>query len=214
MKIKPKLAFSYYGIHGNHLDPRKVYPCIPADNQPDWKEQGKIFVPFDPEDENVDGDSIMLEKGDYEIQIDPEALYWASFNRFELRLPGQCVLDCSGPGRADDAVEYWTPKVREQAEKDGFHNAPTPEKIASELKEYGAWEAHELEDLDTNWQRLVWIAAGNIREDDERDCSEPEGPYGPLHGMLEEIKQHAPEGGPHGPLHGMLEEIKQGGKLS
>lgn len=106
-------------------------------------------------------------------QIDPDALYWAFFNRFEFRMPGQCVLDCSGPGAADEPVAHWTPKIFARVEKDGFRNAPTPDKIRAELKEYGAWDADELTDDEQNRQRLVWIAAGNIREDENPCCSEP-----------------------------------------
>ena len=106
--------------------------------------------------------------------INPSALYWASFNAFELRIPGQCAMDCSTPGRdASDSVKHWLPKVRAQIEKDCFPNKPTPDKIRAELAEYGAWEDSELNDADTNMERLIWIAACNIRDDDERDFSEP-----------------------------------------
>jgi hypothetical protein len=108
--------------------------------------------------------------------INPSALYWASFNRFELRLPGQCVIDCSHSGPCDDDVAYWL-----GAEWEGTIRKPrleipetiTPEKLRAELQEYGAWEACELEDHDTNLARLVWIAACNIAEDDCPDCGEP-----------------------------------------
>lgn len=105
--------------------------------------------------------------------IAPEKLYWASFNRFEMRLPGQAVLDCCHSGRCDDDVERWTPKIQAQVELDGFTNRPTPDKIRRELKEYGAWDEAELSDDDANWQRIVWIAAANISDDETPDCSEP-----------------------------------------
>lgn len=106
-------------------------------------------------------------------QINPSALYWASFNSFELRLPGQCVLDCSGPGAVDSAVQSWVQRVREQVQRDALPNGPTPHAIRAELKEYGAWGAAELLDDDLNFNRLVWIAACNIADDDAPDCSEP-----------------------------------------
>ena len=106
-------------------------------------------------------------------EINPEALYWALFNRFEIRIPGQAVMDCSHSGPCDDDVEHWAPKVMAQAQVDNFPNKPTAAKIRAELKEYGAWDADELEDDDANWRRLVWIAACNIADDDARDCSEP-----------------------------------------
>jgi hypothetical protein len=105
--------------------------------------------------------------------IDPAALYWASFNRFELRLPGAAVLDCSHSGQCDADVAHWAPIVAAQVEADAFTNKPTPDKIRAELSEYGAWDAAELADDAANWLRLVWIAASNISDDDAPDCSQP-----------------------------------------
>lgn len=107
------------------------------------------------------------------MKIHPLKLYWASFNRFELRLPGQCVLDCSHPGQCDADVAHWAPKIRAQIVLDNFRNAPDADSIRAELKEYGAWDASELADDEANFHRLVWIAAGNISEESKPDCSEP-----------------------------------------
>lgn len=41
----------------------------------------------------------------------------------------------------------------------------TPEAIKKELAEYGAWEESELQDDKTNWERIVWLAAGNIKDE-------------------------------------------------
>jgi hypothetical protein len=105
--------------------------------------------------------------------INPTALYWATFNRFELRLHGECVTDCSASGACDDAVAYWAPKVAKQMEQDNFRNAPTPDKIREELEEYGAWDYGQLKDDDQNWHRLIWCAACNIADEENPDCSEP-----------------------------------------
>lgn len=105
--------------------------------------------------------------------INPDALYWASFNRFELRLTGKCVLDCSGGGAKDEAVAYWTPRIMAQIAKDNFPNSPDADKIRAELSETGAWDNDELQGAETNLGRLIWIAACNIAEEDEPDCSEP-----------------------------------------
>ena len=105
--------------------------------------------------------------------INPDAFYWATFNTFELRLSGQCVLDCSHSGQCDDDVAYWTPFVLAQIERDDFHNKPTVDKVRHELNEMGAWNDDQLSDDDENWERLIWIAAGNIADSDEPDCSEP-----------------------------------------
>lgn len=106
-------------------------------------------------------------------QLKPSALYWASFNRFELRLPGDAINDIARSGANDEVVAYWTPKVIEQCERDAFPNRPTDEKIAAELKEYGAWDSEALADTAQNWRRLVWLAAWNIAEDEAPDCSAP-----------------------------------------
>ena len=105
--------------------------------------------------------------------INPTALYWASFNRFEMRISGECVADCSHSGPCDADVERHAPKVRAQMESDSFPNRPTPDSIRAELKEHGAWDAEELLDDDANWLRLVWIAACNVAEAESPDCSDP-----------------------------------------
>lgn len=98
--------------------------------------------------------------------IDPSKLYWASFNRFELRISDQAVLDCSHPGPCDADVERHVDAVREQIEKDNLALRPTPAKIRAELAEYGAWDDKELADDEQNFRRLVWLVAGNIAEDE------------------------------------------------
>lgn len=105
--------------------------------------------------------------------LDPSALYWASFNRFEMRLPGQCVIDCAHSGQCDSDVAAWVERIKAQVESDNFPNKPTPDKMRAELKEYGAWDEEELADDNQNWHRLVWCAANNIAEDDNQDFSEP-----------------------------------------
>ena len=105
--------------------------------------------------------------------IIPDALYWASFNRFELRLTGECVVDCSASGDVGEAVEYWAPKVQEQIERDAFPLRPTADSIRAELREYGTWDSEELQDDEANFRRLVWIASCNVAEEDAPNCSEP-----------------------------------------
>jgi hypothetical protein len=106
-------------------------------------------------------------------QIKPHGLYWAAFNRFELRLPGKCVIDCSHQGQFDEDVAHWAPLIKKQVKKDNFINKPTAEKIKEELLDYGAWDDEELQDEDQNWHRLVWIASCNIAEEEKPDCSKP-----------------------------------------
>lgn len=82
----------------------------------------------------------------------------AYFNRFELDLPSEAVADCSHQGRCDEDVAYWETRVTRPA-------ALTPELLALELKEYGAWDAEELADDAANWRRILWLAAGNIKDE-------------------------------------------------
>ena len=105
--------------------------------------------------------------------LNPESLYWVSFNRFELRLTGQCAMDCLHQGPCDADVAHWAPLVWRQVEQDAFYNKLTADAIRAELKEYGAWDADELADDAENWLRLVWIAASNLAECESPDCSEP-----------------------------------------
>ena len=83
----------------------------------------------------------------------------AWFNRFDLEMPAEAVRDCSHQGQCDGDVEFWANKIQRP-------ETLTPELLAAELKEYGAWDADELSDDAANWQRLIWIAAGNIKEEE------------------------------------------------
>lgn len=91
-------------------------------------------------------------------------MVYAYFNHgFSIRLKRQDALDASGPGPADEAVAWLLdqPYIKQQLDQIG------PRKIREELKEYGAWDDDELTDDDENRARIVWIAAGNIREEEE-----------------------------------------------
>ena len=105
--------------------------------------------------------------------INPASLYWAAFNRFDLRLSGYAVLACSHGGDCELDVKFHSKRVKEQMEKDNFKTRPTPDQIRAELKEYGAWNQEELADDEANFQRIVWLAACDISESDEPDCSAP-----------------------------------------
>lgn len=87
----------------------------------------------------------------------------AYFNRFEIELPDQCVVDCSHPGPCDEDVEFWFLKLN-------LDKFPPADAIRCELKEYGTWTDNELKDVDTNIRRLIWIAAGNIRDEERQSA--------------------------------------------
>lgn len=79
------------------------------------------------------------------------------FNRFSVQLPCDCIAECSHQGQCDDDVEYWAKKIERP-------DSATPEVIAAELKEYGAWDAEQLADDKANWERIVWLAACDLKE--------------------------------------------------
>jgi hypothetical protein len=80
----------------------------------------------------------------------------AYFNRFTITMTRQAALDCSHGGACDDDVAYWAKRLKVKASADD---------IRAELKEYGAWDADELADDDQNLHRIIWIAAGQIKEE-------------------------------------------------
>ena len=74
----------------------------------------------------------------------------------ELSLPDEAVSDMSGPGPADDAVDFWHGKIPLDHISD--------EDLKSELGEYGAWDEEQLSSREDNEKRLLWIAAGDVYE--------------------------------------------------
>lgn len=100
--------------------------------------------------------------------LEPSALYWASFNRFEMRLSGECISDIARSGPADAPVAYHV----NRADSVAWHNA-TPDAIRAELKECGAWDAEELADDEANRRRILWVAAWNVAEEETPCCDEP-----------------------------------------
>jgi hypothetical protein len=85
---------------------------------------------------------------------------YASFDRFEIQMTRKQAESASHPGPCDlDVRDLLNDrKIARQLEK-----IPA-EKIAAELKEYGAWDEVELSNEQENRERIIWIAAGNIME--------------------------------------------------
>jgi hypothetical protein len=92
-----------------------------------------------------------------------------NYSSIELNLPRECVNDCGvGGGSKDSAVAFWLrqPDVAKQ-----FENL-TLEDSARILYGYGAWEAKELKDLETNKQRILWLASGDVADNPDDDFLE------------------------------------------
>jgi hypothetical protein len=72
-----------------------------------------------------------------------------------------------------------------------------PALLSAELKEYGAWDDEERADHDQNLQRILWLAAGDITEQDGCDCGErgdiERGEFRYFNGCVENHKGESPE---------------------
>jgi hypothetical protein len=86
---------------------------------------------------------------------------FSSFERFDLELTLEQAQSASHQGRCDDDVEALArePGVAAQLA------ALDPLAVAAELREYGAWDDDELADHDANLRRVLWLAAGQIRDE-------------------------------------------------
>jgi len=85
----------------------------------------------------------------------------AYFERFTLDMTLSDAQSVSHSGRCDDDVAFLLtlPKIKRQLKK-----IPN-DKLIAELKETGAWSIEELQDRQTNEERIVWIAGCNISEE-------------------------------------------------
>jgi len=86
---------------------------------------------------------------------------YADFERFSLSMTLEQALSASHPGdcTAEVAVLAQAPEISAQ-----LSDIPAAY-LRTELAEYGAWDENELADHAANQQRILWIAAGNIREE-------------------------------------------------
>jgi hypothetical protein len=82
------------------------------------------------------------------------------YGYFHGTIPQEAVDDCTGPGPADESVEYWQKKL----------NFNVPRDLAIRyLREFGAWEQgalKDMSDLDLA-QKVLWIACGDLKEQGE-----------------------------------------------
>ena len=88
--------------------------------------------------------------------------YPAMFERFELELTLEDALYCSQPGVDAESMVNETMQLEYVSTQ---LDTISMQSMIDELYEYGAWELSELQNRHDNMQRLVWIAAGNIRDE-------------------------------------------------
>ena len=70
-------------------------------------------------------------------------------------LPEDCIAECSASGSVDSAIAYWKDKL-------GF-DAPIGSTKAY-LASIGSWETSDLQDHETNLERLLWLVCCDIKE--------------------------------------------------
>ena len=87
---------------------------------------------------------------------------WAYIEGIELQLTRKEAHIASHQGQCDEDVRYVSqlPKVARQLRK------LTPAQVRDALKPFGAWDETDLADHNQNLQRLVWVAAGQIVDEE------------------------------------------------
>ena len=83
---------------------------------------------------------------------------YAVFDGFEIAMTKEQAQDCSYPGPCDAAVLEVSQEIKRP-------EGCTPERLRRVLEEYSSWGGEDgLSDDAENWQRIVWIAAGDISD--------------------------------------------------
>ena len=93
---------------------------------------------------------------------------YASFNYFDLYFTRKDVDSMPLSGACDDTVNVIANKpyiVRQ-------FNAIDNNRLIKELIEYGAWDEIELQDKQSNIERIIWIACLDIKEREFMECDE------------------------------------------
>jgi hypothetical protein len=94
---------------------------------------------------------------------DNEKLWYSSSSgRIELQMTLEQAESGSHQGQCDEDVRALSlvPEIKTQLD------AIDKDVLAAELKEFGAWDAEELADHAQNIQRILWIACGDIKEEE------------------------------------------------
>ena len=87
--------------------------------------------------------------------------FTSSSGRIELKMTLKQAEMASHQGECDDDVHFLSklPSIARQLAK---IDAGV---LRAELEEYGAWDETELANHDQNLQRILWLAAGDIRDE-------------------------------------------------
>lgn len=85
---------------------------------------------------------------------------WQSGNYLEMNITRKDAesVHHSGDCELDVKALLAKPYIKRQL------NKINPESIQKELRQYGAWNEKELEDLEQNKVRLLWLMGGDLAE--------------------------------------------------
>lgn len=94
------------------------------------------------------------------LELPPLHWFTSTCGRVELCMALAQAQSVAGAGQQDDNVRALSevPGIAEQLA------AIDPGALSLELREYGAWDAEELEDHAQNLQRVLWLAGCDIAE--------------------------------------------------
>jgi len=86
--------------------------------------------------------------------------YTSGSGRIELQITMNQALTGSHQGQCDNDIAYLRqlPAIKRQL------NKLDADILAKELKEYGCWDDEQLANHDENLTRILWIACGDITE--------------------------------------------------
>ncbi len=87
----------------------------------------------------------------------------AYFNRFSIDITIDQAESASHVGDCSEDARILAENLSSQLDN------ISADDIRAELSEYGAWDKEELADDDANRSRIVWIAAGNIVEEEKEN---------------------------------------------
>lgn len=81
--------------------------------------------------------------------------YFDNYGNLIRRIPKQAYIDCSHSGSCDEDCAFWRKKLNFTVPRD---------RAISYLKEYGAWDDLNDWDDDRLAETVLWLAAGDVKE--------------------------------------------------
>jgi len=91
--------------------------------------------------------------------------WYEGMGRFEIGLTQEQADDMSRPGEdASDACAHWAKLVTRPRKC-------TIAALRDALSDSGGWDDSELLDDSVNWERILWIASCDTREQVYRECA-------------------------------------------